>query len=356
MLAPVDEAGVFVEGYGELVGHNAHEVPDLVVAHLERGGWLVRQEPHEHRYPHCWRCGTKLIFRVVDEWFIRCDEIRQPMIDANATVEWTPSHLGKRMEDWLRNMGDWCISRKRYWGLPLPFWFCPDGHLNGHLLRGGAARARDLRARRAAGAAPALDRPGQDRLRRVRRRGRARARGGRRLARRGHRPVLDARLRPRQLRARGLRPRRRRGADEGRPAGQRVLGDVVPGRLGLRDARADPPLVLLAALHVRRARRQGARTAACSATRSCTTRTAAPMHKSWGNAIWFDDAIDKIGADVSRWMFAGQDTSQNMNFGYGPANEVARPPADALEHVPLPRPQREPGGLPARLGRGRPRA
>ena len=49
-----------------------------------------------------------------------------------------------------------------------------------------------------------------------------------------------------------------------------------------------------------------------------------PMHKSWGNAIWFDDAIDRIGADVSRWMFAGQDTSQNMNFGYGPANEVAR--------------------------------
>ena len=48
------------------------------------------------------------------------------------------------------------------------------------------------------------------------------------------------------------------------------------------------------------------------------------MHKSWGNAIWFDDAIEKIGADVSRWMFAGQDTSQNMNFGYGPANEVAR--------------------------------
>ena len=48
------------------------------------------------------------------------------------------------------------------------------------------------------------------------------------------------------------------------------------------------------------------------------------MHKSWGNAIWFDDAIEKIGADVIRWMFAGQDTGQNMNFGYGPANDVAR--------------------------------
>ena len=114
VLVPVDEAGVFIEGYGELVGHNAHEVPDLVADHLQRGGWLVRQEPHEHRYPHCWRCGTKLIFRVVDEWFIRCDEIRQPMIDANDTVEWTPSHFGKRMQDWLRAIRDWCISRKRY--------------------------------------------------------------------------------------------------------------------------------------------------------------------------------------------------------------------------------------------------
>ena len=205
VLAPVDEAGVFVEGYGELAGHNAHEVPDLVVEHLERGGWLLRQEPHEHRYPHCWRCGTKLIFRVVDEWFIRCDEIRQPMIDANETVEWTPSHLGKRMEDWLRNMGDWCISRKRYWGLPLPFWFCPDGHLT---VVSSEEELRELATsgpRRAAGAAPAVDRPGHDRLRRVRRRRRARARGRRRLARRRHRPVLDARLRPRQLRARGLR-------------------------------------------------------------------------------------------------------------------------------------------------------
>ena len=59
VLVPVDEAGLFVEGYGELVGHGAHEVPELVVAHLEPGGWLLRQEPYEHRYPHCWRCGTE---------------------------------------------------------------------------------------------------------------------------------------------------------------------------------------------------------------------------------------------------------------------------------------------------------
>ena len=62
------------------------------------------------------------MFRVDDEWFIRADEVRQPMLDAAATVNWTPDYAGARMADWLRNMGDWNISRRRYWGLPLPFY------------------------------------------------------------------------------------------------------------------------------------------------------------------------------------------------------------------------------------------
>ena len=81
-----------------------------------------------------------------------------------------------------------------------------------------------------------------------------------------------------------------------------------------------------------------------------------PMHKSWGNAIWFDDAIEKIGADVMRWMFAGQDPGQNMSFGYGPASRGRAAPAHALEHLPLPRAERQPGGLPPALGGGRARA
>ena len=317
----------------------------------------LRQEPHEHRYPHCWRCGTKLIFRVVDEWFIRCDEIRQPMIDANDTVEWTPSHFGKRMEDWLRNMGDWCISRKRYWGLPLPFWFCPDGHMN------VVASREELRERATGGprgparAAPALDRPGHDRVRRVRGRGRARARG---RATAGSTPASSRSRRSAigrdTLRARGLRGRRGRRADEGRPARSRLLGEVVPGRLDLGDARADPAVVLLAAVHVGGARRAARPTERVLGYEKLHDEHGRAMHKSWGNAIWFDDAIEKIGADVSRWMFAGQDTGQNMNFGYGPAERRRPAPADALEHVSLPRPQRQPGGLPPALGGGRPRS
>ena len=66
---------------------------------------------------------------MTDDWLISVDELRQPLLDANATVEWTPAYMGKRMDDWLRNMGDWNISRRRYYGLPLPIYECECGHV-----------------------------------------------------------------------------------------------------------------------------------------------------------------------------------------------------------------------------------
>ena len=166
--------------------------------------------------------------------------------------------MGKRMDDWLRNMGDWNISRRRYYGLPLPFYPCECGHLN---VIGSRAELEE----RALG--------GLDQLEELRRpwidavqiacaecgepvhAGRG---GRRRLARRRHRPVLDARLAEPGVRAGGICDRCRQGADDRRPARQRDVGAVVPGRLGLGDARADPALVLLAAPDVGRADRAGA--------------------------------------------------------------------------------------------------
>ena len=89
-----------------------------------------------HRFPLCWRCYTPLIFRISDDWFIALDELRQPLLDANATVSWTPAYMGKRMDDWLRNMGDWNISRRRYYGLPLPFDPCAVRAPERHRLAG----------------------------------------------------------------------------------------------------------------------------------------------------------------------------------------------------------------------------
>src|SRR2546427_4622985 len=125
-----DESGRLLPGYGDLESRTTDEVKEPVIESLRERDLLVEAGEIVHRYPICWRCKTPLVFRVVDDWFISAEEIRQPMLDANATVEWTPAFYSKRMDDWLRNMGDWNISRKRYFGLPLPFYPCECGHLN----------------------------------------------------------------------------------------------------------------------------------------------------------------------------------------------------------------------------------
>ena len=130
VLMPVDEAGRFYDTYGWLHGLSTGDAKEQIIGDLGERGRLVEAGEITHRYPVCWRCHTPLIFRIVDEWFISADEIRPQMLAANATVEWTPDFYSKRMDDWLRNMGDWNISRKRYFGLPLPFYPCECGHLN----------------------------------------------------------------------------------------------------------------------------------------------------------------------------------------------------------------------------------
>ena len=174
-----------------------------------------RPATYEHRYPHCWRCDTPLIFRISDDWFIGVDGVREQLLEANATVEWVPAYMGKRMDDWLRNMGDWNISRRRYYGLPLPFYPCALRAPERDRVEGAScasARSRASTSSRSC-AGPWVDRV-PIRVRGVRRAGDARRRGRRRLARRRHRPVLDARLGEPGVGRRRLRDRRRARPDD----------------------------------------------------------------------------------------------------------------------------------------------
>ena len=255
VLTPVDEAGRFYDDYGWLHGLSTIEAADQIVGNLGERGLLVEAATYAHAYPHCWRCDTPLIFRIADDWLISVNELRPQLLDANATVAWTPEYMGKRMDDWLRNMGDWNISRRRYYGLPLPFYPCACGHLN---VIGSRA---ELEERAIAGLdqLEELRRPWIDR---VPIRCEACGEAVERIAEVGD-VWLDAGIVPfstlgwqnRSGSTRGYATGAAKGPDDRRPSRPRLLGEVVPGRLGLGDARADPALVLLPALHVGRPRR-----------------------------------------------------------------------------------------------------
>ena len=129
MIAPLDERGYFIDGFGELTGNYAHHVAKPVFAYLEQIGAMFKTEPVTHRYPHCWRCHTKCLFRLEDSWYIKSDEIRPRMKAAAEKVNWHPKYVGRRMQNWLDSMEDWMISRKRFYGLALPFYECSCGEL-----------------------------------------------------------------------------------------------------------------------------------------------------------------------------------------------------------------------------------
>jgi isoleucyl-tRNA synthetase len=107
------------------------DVTDDLIDDLDKRGLLFREDPYEHSYPHCWRCGTPLIYYAKPSWYIATSKVRERMLAANETVAWHPPHIKHgRFGDWLSNNVDWALSRERYWGTPLPVWRCGAGHLH----------------------------------------------------------------------------------------------------------------------------------------------------------------------------------------------------------------------------------
>ena len=196
-IAPLDEFGKFVDGFGELSGLSVFEVARPIYRSLREKGTLYRLDQITHRYPVCWRCDTELVFRLVDEWFISMDELRHQIAEVTKKITWIPEFGMGRELDWLRNMDDWMISKKRYYGLALPIYKCQGLRtLRGHRQRGrveGASR-RGLGPVRGPLAASPMDRRGKDSLRgvwgdRIADQGR-----GQPLARCRHRHLLHAGL------------------------------------------------------------------------------------------------------------------------------------------------------------------
>jgi isoleucyl-tRNA synthetase len=328
VIPAVDESGNYLEGYGELVGQNAAEDPDLILSRL--GDFLLKTEDYTHRYPVCWRCKTELIWRVVDEWYIAMDRedptdekkrtFREQMMDAAREAAWIPAWGLERELDWLRNMHDWMISKKRYWGLALPIYPCECGELtvigSRHELRDKAASGWE----KFDGHSP--HRPWVDEVRITC------PKCGKPVERVGDvgNPWLDAGIV--SLSTLAFPPERfgpdgnlTAGSDQPDPAylERWFPADFVvegfPGQFknwfyallamstGLK--RTAPFKTLLGHGHIR-------------------DEHGEEMHKSKGNSIEFNEAAEKIGADAMRWLFASTPPEHNVNFGYGPAEEVQR--------------------------------
>lgn len=128
-IVPIDENGVITEDFGFAAGKNAKEVYPIIFEELKKRNKLFLVHKYKHSYPFCWRCKEDILFRLVKEWVIDVDVVREDLIKNANKVKYNPEHQGKRMLDWLQNMGSWNISRRRFYGLPLPFYHCDCGHL-----------------------------------------------------------------------------------------------------------------------------------------------------------------------------------------------------------------------------------
>ncbi|CAN5639404.1 isoleucine--tRNA ligase [soil metagenome] len=322
VIAPLDESGRYLAGFGRFSGSDVAGITEASIEALQDRGSYYHLEPYTHRYPHCWRCGTALVFRVVDEWYIsmgpvydvprdqlaaeqKAVSLRYQIMDVVDQVRWIPSFGYERELDWLRTMSDWMISKKRYWGLALPIWECHD--CEAFEVIGGRD---ELRARAVSGF-EALEgrtphRPWVDEVALA-----CTACGGemRRIADVGN-PWLDAGIVPFSTLHYRTDPEHWR---KWFPAD--FITESFPGQfrnwfysmLAMGTVlRNEPPF----------------RTIFGYATLFGEDGRA--MHKSWGNAIEFNEAAERMGVDVMRWRYAKQRPEDNILFGYHTADEARR--------------------------------
>ncbi len=323
VIAPVDEAGHFYPTFGWLHGLSTGDAAEQIIGDLEERGLLVEAKQHEHRYPECWRCHTPLIFRLSDDWFIGVEEVRQPLLDANATVEWTPEYMGKRMDDWLRNMGDWNISRRRYYGLPLPFYPCSCGHLN---VIGSRA---ELEQRAVSGLEQLeeLRRPWIDA---VPIRCEACSEEVTRIEEVGD-VWLDAGIVPfstlgwenPEFVSEGYATGAARGLTTADLPAHETWEEWFPADW-VSEMREQIRLWFYSQLFMSVALTGRAPFRKVLGYEKMLDEHGREMHGSWGNMIDAQDAFARMGADVMRWQYCAQPPDRNLLFGFGPAQEIKR--------------------------------
>jgi isoleucyl-tRNA synthetase len=302
VVAPVDEFGVYLEGYDWLSGQSASGVGQQIADNLTQKGLLYRPQNYKHRYPTCWRCKTELIFRLVNEWFISMDQLRYEIMEIVKQITWIPAFGLDREMDWLRNMDDWMISKKRYWGLALPIYDCPQCGTfevvgSEHELKERAVAGWNVFE----GHSP-------------------------------HRPWIDAV----KIQCKNCGAEVSRIKDVGNPW---LDAGIVP--FSTMHYRTDHAyweqwfpadfvsesfpgqfknwfysmLVMSTVLE------NTAPFKSLFAYALLMGEDGTPMHKSKGNLVVFDDAAERVGSDTMRWLYANHVPEQNLNFPRIPTEE-----------------------------------
>jgi len=298
-IAPLGEDGRFFEGFGDFTGKEAvaPETAGLVFEKLQEKQLLVAVEDYPHIYPHCWRTGDQLVFRLVDEWFINMDW-RDEIMAVTDRIEWLPASIEgrEREREWLTNMRDWMISKKRFWGLALPIWV--DEETGDFEVIGSLAELRE----RAVEGFEALE------------------------GHTPHRPWIDA--------VKIKNPK---------------TGNLMTRIQDVGNPWLDAGIVSFSTMHYNTDRDEWKRWYPAHLVTECfpgqfrnwfyallsmatmmdgtppfrtllghrlvMNEEGQPMHKSDGTAIWFEEAAEQLGVDTMRWMYLEQNPSQDLRFG-----------------------------------------
>ena len=307
-IVPVlNEAGEYLPGYGELTGRAAYgsDTSDLILERLKERGFHVADERYPHVYPHCWRTGEELIFRLVDEWLIRMDW-RDEIKAVVETIDWRPESIGgeRRELEWLDNMRDWMVSKKRFWGLALPIWADPEtGEFE---VIGSLAELRE----RAVEGWDGFDghTPHKPWIDGVKIKSQTTGKLLSRVPDVGN-PWLDA----------GITPFSTLGYNVDRAAWEELypvdlVSESFPGQfrnwfysllaLGtmLRHGETDDP-------------KQKRPFETLFGYKLVLNEAGTAMHKSDGTAIWFEEAAEQLGVDCMRWLYLAQDPAKDLRFG-----------------------------------------
>ena len=304
-ISPIDNQANFIDGFDFMSGLSVTD-PDTaqkIIDDLKDRNLLLYVEDYPHIYPHCWRSGDELVFKQVDEWYINMDW-REKIKSVVDDINWIPAWGRDREHDWLDNMGDWMISKKRFWGLALPIWTFEDGSF--HVV-GSKEELKELAVEgweKFEGNSP--HRPWVDY---VKIKHPETGLVGKRIKDVGN-PWLDA----------GIVPFStmkyfddKSYWEEWFPAD--FITECFPGQFrnwfysllamsSFLEGKSPFKTLLGHAL--------------------VKDESGAEMHKSAGNAIWFDDAAEKMGVDVMRWMYSKQNVENNLLFGYDKADEVRK--------------------------------